>query len=140
MDTWKKPFLFFLVSAVITGVGYVLTNSIEFGICIANQTVTEASCINFYERIGDALFYGAAALALVFILLAFIPKAWHAWNRFAMWYVPIATVLFIFYKDPGSGDLVSPYAETVFQWVSGVYVAISLLIVAFISVKKNRKS
>jgi len=44
----NKPVLPLLILSVVGSViGYVLTNSIKFGVCIANETVTEASCINF---------------------------------------------------------------------------------------------
>lgn len=76
------------------------------------------------------------ALAIVFLALVFFTKAWGAWKKFAIWYVPIATFIFIFYKDPGSMNLISPYAETVFMWVSGIYVVASLAIIARASVKK----
>jgi len=71
-----------------------------------------------------------AALAVVFFILLLVPRAWTAWKKFAIWYVPLATLLFIFYQDPGSGNLVSPYAETVFIWVSGIYVVVSGVVIA----------
>ena len=124
-------------AAVASATGYVLTNSVKFGICVANETVTEASCINFYERVGDPVFFGMGALAIVFFVLTFFPKAWGAWKKFATWFVPVAALIFIFYKDPGSMNLVSPYAETVFMWVSGIYIGVSLVIIARSAFKKS---
>jgi hypothetical protein len=118
------------------GIGYVLTNSVKFGICIANNVVTDASCINFYERVGDPLFYGMGALALVFFILLFSPRTFYVWKKFAIWFVPLAALLFIFYTDPGSGDLFLPYPEQVFQWVSGFYVLVSAVIIAIASLCK----
>lgn len=129
----KQIIIPFVLSLVGFGVGYVLTNSIKFGICISNNVVTDASCINLYERLGDPLFYGASALALVFFVLLLIPRAFSAWKKFAVWFIPLAAILFIFYPEPGSGDLFSSYPEQVFQWVSGLYVLISATIIAIAS-------
>ena len=83
------------ISLLGFGIGYVLTNSIKFGICIANNMITDASCINFYERIGDPLYYGAWALSIVFLVLLFTPSAFAAWKKFAIWFIPLSALLFI---------------------------------------------
>ena len=127
--TKKITFGLLVLSLIGFGIGYVLTNSIRFNLCIVNETITEASCINFYERVGDPLFYGMGALTIVFLILLFLPQAFPAWKKFAIWFIPLATLLFIFYPDPGSGDYFSPYPEQVFRWVSGLYVLVSLIIV-----------
>lgn len=132
----KQILIPFALSLVGFGVGYILTNSIKFGICISNNVVTDASCINLYERLGDPLFYGMGALAIVFFILFFISRAFSAWKKFAVWFIPLAAILFVFYPNPGSGDLFSPYPEQVFQWVSGLYVLISAVIIAIASLRK----
>lgn len=128
-----------MLSLVGFAVGYVLTNSIKFGICISNNVVTDALCINLYERVGDPLFYGAGALAVVFFVLLFAQYAFQAWKKFAVWFIPLATLLFVFYPEPGSGDLFSPYPEQVFQWVSGLYIIISLFLILYkyFSLRRN---
>jgi len=126
----------FILSVIGLGVGYVLTNSIKFGICIANEVVTEASCINLYERVGDPVFYGMAALALVFLVLMLVPKAWNAWKKFAVWYIPIAAVLLILYPEPNSWDVL-PDPQELSKWISGLYIVVSLFIVTLISRKKT---
>ena len=138
MSTRKIASLFLIVSLVGFVVGYVLTNSIQFKICTVTNVVTDARCINFYERIGDPIFYGMPALALVFLILTFLPQAFSAWKKFAVWFIPIATLIFIFYQGPSSGDYFSPYPEQVFQWISILYVIVSVLII-FISLRKNKK-
>ena len=119
----------FIFSLIGLGIGYVLTNSIQFGMCKVDELVTEASCINSFERVGDPLFYGMAALAIVFLVLLFRPSAVGAWKKFAKWYIPIVTLIFIFYPNPGSGDFFSPYPEQIFQWLSTLYVVVSLIII-----------
>jgi len=133
---------FLLVSLVGFGVGYILTNSYDWKICLANiETNTfDVSCHISYENIGNPLFYGMGALATVFILLLFIPQAFVAWKKFAVWFVPLATLLFIFYPDPGSGDFFSPYPEQIFQWISGFYILASIAIIAIASLRKTIRS
>lgn len=86
-------------------------------------------CYNLFSRVGDPLFYGMGALAIVFLILIFKSNTVSAWKKFARWYIPITTLIFIFYPNPGSGDLFSPYPEQIFQWLSIIYVAVSILII-----------
>lgn len=85
----------------------------------------------------EALYYGAGALTLIFVVLLFIPKAFSAWKRFAIWFIPLAALLFVFYPEPGSGDFFSPHAETVYRWVSGLYILISASIISFVRFQKK---
>ena len=129
MSTRKIIIWSLLICLIGFGVGYVLTNSTQYKICVLTKTITDASCINFYERLGDPLFYGMLALASVFTILFFTPQAFLAWKKFAKWAIPIMALIFIFYPDPGSGDYFSPYPEQVFRWVSVLYVVASILII-----------
>ncbi|MGB4076102.1 MAG: hypothetical protein WBK28_00140 [Minisyncoccia bacterium] len=138
-----KPRLFsgglFILFLLGTLLGYYFMNSIEFGICIFNQTITEASCINFYERIGSAFYYGMGALALVSLILFFVPKSFRAWKKFAIWATPIIALIFATYKGSGGFDYISPDPETFFKWVSGAYVVVSLVIIALAAGKKEKE-
>jgi hypothetical protein len=116
------------------GIGYILTNSTMFNLCLHDQY----ACRALLNRIGDPLFYGIGALAIVFFILLFASYAFSAWKKFAIWFVPLATLLFIFYPEPGSGDLFSPYPEQVFKWISGLYVLISVVIIAIVSLRKPK--
>ncbi len=113
--------------------GNVLKDSLMFGLCKS----TEPGCINHLTQMGNALFYGAGALTLIFVVLLFIPKAFSAWKRFAIWFIPLAALLFVFYPEPGSGDFFSPHAETVYRWVSGLYILISASIISFVRFQKK---
>jgi|SRR3989344_5166434 len=126
------------ISILGFGIGYILTNSYNFTLCYANlETNTfDVSCHSLYEAIGNPLFYGMGALAIVFFILLFASHAFSVWKKFAIWFVPLAALLFIFYPDPGSGDFFSPYAEQIYQWISGLYVLVSLVIIAIASLRK----
>ena len=129
----SRKIIFSLLIASLIGFlgGYLMTNSYDFGFCYSNlKTNTfDVSCHGFYERVGNPLFYGMPALTLVFFILLFLPRTFPVWKKFAIWFIPLATLLFVFYPDPGSGDYFSPYPEQVFRWVSMIYVVISVLII-----------
>lgn len=135
MNTRKKIVWSLVFSLIGFGVGHILTNSVVFGFCFQDQY----SCRELLNNIGDPLFYGMSALAIVFVILAFIPNAFLTWKKFAIWFIPLATLLFIFYPNPGSGDYFSPYPEQVFRWVSILYVLVSILIIAWGTVKRGDK-
>lgn len=116
-----------VISILSFGVGLMLKSSIEIGFCL----ISEPTCISNLTWVGDGLYYGTGALAVVFFILLFAARAFSAWKKFAVWFIPLAALLFIFYPEPGSGDLFSPYPEQVFQWVSGFYVLISFVIIAW---------
>ncbi len=112
----------------------VLLSSSYYFIFISNCG-NSIFCFNLETRM-IALLYGSGALSLIFFILLFIPKAFQAWKRFAVWFVPFAALLFVFYPNPGAGDYFSPYPEQVFKWVSILYVLISLVIIVREKLKK----
>ena len=124
----KKNIIILLLALSIIGFigGYIILNS--------NLEVNGIGYLLI--RISKALFYGMGALAIVFLILLFRPSAISAWKKFAKWYIPIVTFIFIFYPNPSSGDFFSPYPEQVFQWLSVMYVIVSVLIIMF----KNKTS
>lgn len=114
-----------LLSIVGSAVGYFILNS-----------DIQASLIGYtLVRAAKALYYGMGALALVFLVLLFVPQAFNAWKKFAIWFVPLATIIFVLWPESGGMDLLSPYPEQIFQWVSAMYVAISLGIIGWSSKK-----
>lgn len=118
--------------------GLIFTSSVELGICIANETVTDAQCINYFERVGDPMLYGGLALSIVFALLLLAPSTFGVWKRFAVWFIPLATLLFIFYPEPGAWDFLSPMPEQLFQWVSIFYVAVSAILIGYAHIAKQK--
>jgi hypothetical protein len=136
MNTRKIILSSLILSLVGLGLGYVLTSSYDLGFCYSNieTRVFDVSCHALYERIGDPLFYGMSALSLVFFFLLFNLHAFSIWKKFAKWYIPLATLIFIFYEG---GDMFSPYPEQVFKWVSILYVVISIVLIFRTSLKKE---
>jgi hypothetical protein len=124
----KLILVFFIFSLIGFAVGYYLLKIYDCEYSVF--------CYNLATR-AFALYYGMPALALVFSMLLFIPRALDAWKKFAIWFVPLAALLFIFYPEPGSGDLFSPYPEQIFQWVSALYVVVSVVIIAIVSLRTS---
>ncbi|MDP1707354.1 MAG: hypothetical protein Q8L30_02265 [bacterium] len=126
----KQILVPFVLSLIGFGTGYFLLKIYDCGYSIF--------CYNLVTK-ALATYYGMGALAIVFFVLLFAQYAFSAWKKFAVWFIPLAALLFIFYPDPSSGDLFSPYPEQVFQWVSGLYVFISLLIIIwkYLSTRPN---
>ena len=120
MNTRKITFLLLIFSLIGFGVSFLILNS----------NLQASATGDILVKLGKGLFYGMLALSFVFLILLFLPSAFPAWKKFAVWFIPLATLLFIFYPDPGAGDMFSPYPEQVFQWVSALYVVVSILIIS----------
>ena|SRR3989344_2442249 len=127
MSIKKITLLFLCLSLVGLGVSYY----------IFQLDLQTSATGDLLLKLRDGLFYGMSALALIFLILLFLPRALPAWKKFAIWFIPLATLLFIFYPDPGSGDYFSPYPEQVYKWVSILYVVISIGIIAFSTRKSS---
>lgn len=117
----------FVFSAALAAAGYFILQS----------DIQATDTGDALARLGKALFYGAGALASVFLILSFVPSAFSAWKRFAIWFVPFAALLFALYPYPGSGDFMSPYPTQVIRWVSALFVAISIAITAKVYFSKR---
>jgi len=117
----KKILLLLVFSTVSFGIGYYLAKIYDCG--------NSSFCNFLYFRVGDALFYGMGALALIFFILLLVPRAFNAWKMFAIWFVPLAALLFIFIPEPQGFDLLTPEPQKVFQWVSGFYIVVSVFII-----------
>lgn len=138
MNNRKLNILLLVLSVIGFVFGYVFLNSYEFNVCSANfeTNVYDVSCHILFERIGAPLFYGMGALALVFLTLLTIPKAWPAWKRFAIWFVPVAAILLAIYPEPNSWDVL-PSPQEFSKWVSGIYILVSVWIIVASKRKTN---
>src|SRR3989338_10585839 len=130
MGIKKITILFLILSLIGLGVSYSIF-----------QLDLQASATgDLLLKLRESFFYGMSALTLIFLILLFIPRAFPTWKKFAVWFIPLATLLFIFYPDTGSGDYFSPYPEQVYKWVSILYVVISIGIITFSASKPNATS
>ncbi len=126
--------LSFFASALLFFAGYLLTNSVEVGFCSQD----EYSCRQILNTIGDTLYVGMGALAIVFLALIFAGKgAFQTWKKFAVWYIPFAALIFVFY-NPNPGDWAAPLREDVLFWVAAIYVVLSAFNIWW-SYRKNQK-
>lgn len=120
----RRSLLLFLGSSLVLSMsGYVALNGYDCGYSVF--------CYRFFTRVADPFMYGGAALSIVFLLLLAFPQAISVWKKFAVWFVPLAALLFIFYPEPGAWDFLSPMPEQLFQWVSLLYVVISTFLIGY---------
>jgi len=112
-----------LILLIVAVMGFAI------GFLILNSDLQASATGEILVRLGKGLVYGMGALSLVLLLLLFVPHAFSAWKKFAIWFVPLATLIFVVYPEPGAGDFIAPYPEQVFQWVSALYILISLIII-----------
>ena len=140
IDSMKKMAGWLLAFSVVGFIaGYVFSDSYGLGLCYSDlQTNTfDTSCHQLFERIGDPMLYGFGALAFVFMGLLFVPEAFSRWWKFAVWFVPLAVLLFIFTPEPQGWVSPIPSPESVFQWVSSFYVIASYSLIGLSLRKKN---
>lgn len=133
----NKIFLGLLISLVGIVLGYVFLYPVQFNLCTADfATLTfDNSCLRHSSLIGTKLFYFSLALAVVFLVLFFIPRAVRAWRKFAIWYIPIIG-FFIATAPPemsgggfGITGNIGPSFQTQVLWANAIYVLISLIII-----------
>lgn len=129
-----------VLSLVGFGVGYWFSHSYDFGLCFASfdTNTFDTSCHQFYESIGNPLLYGMGALTFVFLVLLFVPRAFSLWWKFAIWFVPLAALIFITAPEPSGWISLTPSPEAVFKWVSGFYILVSLGIIGFASLGSKK--
>lgn len=125
----NKIFLPFLVSFLIFAVGYYLNNIYDCGYSVF--------CYYLFSQIAPSIFYPSFALTFVFFILLFIPHAVSAWWKFAGWYI-VAAAITLLWPDDGGWNI-GPTTEQTAQFLSAVYVAISLGIIAITLVNNWRK-
>ena len=129
-------FILFILSLVGFGVGYFFS---EMYICGYTS-----SCYHFINDIAHPFLYGMGALSFVFFVLLFVPKAFATWLKFAIWFVPLTVILFItWYKlPPNTGLALGPSLETFVEWMSILYIIVSLLLINrtwFIDRERSKK-
>lgn len=109
--------LYILPSSIIFLAGLASLFSIEIGLCSASAP----SCIVFYSLFAIKLIVPGLALLLVSPIVGNI---FFKWKFFAMWYIPLAILVLIFYH-PNPLDLALPSVELVTITISIIYVLVS---------------
>jgi len=132
------------VALVLFSLGFFLSNPVNFGLCYVDETIFDASCVNYYNKIGDALYYGMGVVLLAFLALIFIPKAFSWWWKFAIVYVPIATCLYIVTPEPHgwinpiTPALVLSTSTTLFLILSILIILANILYRRFVRRESNQ--
>lgn len=125
-----KNWIFWGLIVSIIGVvaGYVFKKPTTFGLCLQS----EPSCALDFIALGHQLFYPFMALAIIFLVLLFVPQAVRAWRKFAWCGVPLGA--FLVYATVssamGGGFQIFPPAQVSVLIITQTYVGISLGIIA----------
>ncbi len=136
MDIKKKKQIVLILSLVLLVVGYVLDNSVSFGLC----EITERGCKNFLNYNGHIIFTASQfILAISFILLFVKDKVFELWQKFAVWYLPIVAILIWLIPEPGSGDFLAPSNIMFTKWFFWLYALISLILIIYKTLKLKNK-
>ncbi len=138
----NKIFWLFLTSLVGTGVGYVFLYPIQFNLCVADFATNtfDTSCLTTASYFGNIFFYPSITLALIFLVLLFIPRAVSAWRRFAVWGILVG-ILLLFSWSPNPGTLIDlgPTLQELVMFLSAIYLGASLGIISISLINSKRK-
>lgn len=134
----KIAFYSFFGSLALSGIGLYVSRFYECGY--------SSQCFFIFSRVGSPLFYGFGVLSLVLLALLAFPRATRPWWKyFAIWYIPLALVLFIVWPEPRGGmgvvpSVLGPAPEAAFRWISGIFLVVSAGIVALTASRPGRRS
>lgn len=124
-------FVSLAVFVIGTAIGFYLLNFYECGASIFCYDLTTKAY---------ALFYGMGALSIVFLTLLALPNTFNSWKKFAVWFVPIISIIFITYDDKGRGFMeISPSSEHIFLGLSILYILASLAIIGYSHYKSKAR-
>ncbi len=120
-----------LLAFSIVGIvaGYILFHAFQFNIC--GQSLF---CTDLMNK-GNALFYSMQAIGAVFLVLLFVPQAFSAWKKFAIWFLPLMFIYFAIYKNEGFFSIPE---ESIYRFLSIVYVLVSLILISLTALRKRK--
>ena len=104
------------------------------------------SAVSMYLGGGETIIYGALSLALVFVFLALFPLSFSWWWKFAIWYVPLSLLLFVYVSHQDVRrmstytQLFSLQPHEIYLWISSLYVLISLLLISLAAWHQRKQS
>ena len=108
-----------------------------FGLCrpdIYDEWTCTGGIIDRLDDIGQALLLYPTTLFILSATLLFLQeKIFHAWAKFAKWYLPIVAVIIIIF--PAQAGFLSPDRETITWLTAGVFLIASLSIIIYKSWK-----
>ncbi len=140
MDIKKKKQIVLILSSILLIIAYVITNNTSFeffGFCSPG----DPACVNDFNYYGIIILYAAKPIFLVSLILLFVKdKVFELWQKFAVWYLPIAAILIWLIPEPGSGDFLAPSNIMFTEWFFWLYALISVVLIAYksIGLKKSK--
>jgi len=116
---------FLILTFALFVVGVALLFPSNFGFCPSN---VGGCAFRLEEAFAQPVLISTVALFVIFLLLLFLnPLFFVSWKKFAIWYIPVASLLIAI--TPTIANDFAPDRELVTLFLSGLYVALSLLVI-----------
>lgn len=121
--------VFLLMASLLAFIsGVVLVYPDLVGLCPQGAR----SCIYSFPvfSVGEPLLFGAIPLFITFLILLFLRKeTYDTWKKFAIVYLPLAFILI--FTTPVSSGFLQMDRELMSLWTAGIFLVISLGIIAY---------
>jgi len=128
MTDRKFIILLLIIGIVTAAVGFMLSDPISLEICRHNDISCDSA---IGEGVGQPLMMGSVVfLIITFILLFTSQQVFNVWKKFALVFIPLGALAIIF-TPITCHEFICFDKESVIWAVSGLYIAISLLIIVY---------
>ncbi len=128
-------YLFLGIALTSFAIGWIISHPLEFGICESVYTFGEGTfCLDdSIKHIGEPLLaMSLCILPVALVLLIVDSRAFKSWERFARWWLLIATLIII--ATPAQSNSFMDFyfigKERMTWLMGGLFLIISLLVIA----------
>lgn len=126
-------------------VGFFLTDPLAFGLCRSDYLYVfdgvERCRDPIADILGQPLLFGFMPLLIVFLILLFLPQPYFKnWLKYAAWYIPVGALWIIASDVTCGGGLGLGMCfdkELATWWSSGIYLVLSLIVIAIAFFKRR---
>ncbi len=131
MKNFAKKSSLFVVAGIVYLAGAFFSNPSTLGFCVTRPYVNNFCLADTAINIGWPLIATGEIFAIIAIILLFAnERGIHTWWRMSRWFVPIATLIIIFFAPFPLLPVVAPISRAHITWFFGfLYILITLWIV-----------
>lgn len=116
---------------IIASLAFVSLLGALFGVFVICQPDQNGICMGQYYNSAFSVWGGSLAVFVVSVLLFFVrEEAFNTWKTFAYWWIPLSIFLIFLAPSQGRG-LISIDRELVTWWMSGLFLFLSLILIAW---------
>lgn len=126
MESKKRINQLTIVAAIFFVVFLFLSGTIKNGIC----GDTDLSCLRMEDSIGTPIFLFSVSIFILCVLLRWLSAGFHAWLRFAKYYIPVAALLII--ASPSVATTIFGFDKEFMSWLlAGTFFVVSVVLVVY---------